>query len=245
MSESQNPSPAGPEQIAARLFLDGTWRNARSRVVWDQAIRALAAADGTVISDEDLQQAVDDYRYRERLSTPEDTQRWLDESGLTLDHLVEYCRTLLQEEGLLAATPRTGIDNWFTDHRADYDAVLISAVTVASEPEGWLARAAAEAEGESFHAVAWVRSQTDRTVPPGGALGWKFRCDLPADVGDALFAEADSALVGPIRAGGSFCLYRVWGRREAALTPAVASRCAMDRLAGRVASWISASGRSG
>ena len=87
-----------------------------------------------------------------------------------------------------------------------------------------------ESGSATFHDLAWSRPQADPELPLGGALGWRIRRHLSADLASHIFEEEPKDLVGPILAGSTFYLYRVWERRTASLTPALEALCRWDYL---------------
>ena len=167
--------PANPDgrplvpavDVASRLLLDGNWNASEAGVREDDAIALLAQTEGIVIEREAEQDAVDAYRARRGLHSGASTRRWLEEHGLEVRPLSGHCRRVLEREALVQAIPSDQIEAWFKSRRADYDAALLSAISVATEPEAWLVHAAAQADPEGFDDLAWSRIQADATLPAG------------------------------------------------------------------------------
>ncbi len=235
-----DPDGGSAEAVAARLLLNGTWESARLRVEEDRALAALAARDGVVIGRDDVQAAVDDYRLRLGLQSKEQTEAWLSDFGLEAAHLTAHCLTLLQRDALLAAVSSGEVREWFEERRGDYDAALLSAISVTSEVQAWVVQASALASPGEFDDLAWECVQADDALPAGGALGWQFRSNLDPAVAAAVFADGSGVVAGPLLVGGVFYVYRVWCRRPAALTRTIAAECRRACLAGRVAAFLSA-----
>ena len=220
------------EEVFARLYLDGGWAAAQTRALADTAIAGLAAAEKMTISRDALQHAVDKYRDARGLHSRKDLTAWLAAADLQQSDIVDYCRTELQREALLAAIPMSAVREWFEQHHAGYDAALLSVMSFEMEEDAWIARAAAMAAPEDFDELAWSRPQTDSALPMGGVLGWRFRRDLPSGVAAAVFDG--NGVVGPLLVEGYFLVYRVWRIHTAALTPVVEATCRADHLAARI-----------
>ena len=233
-ADSDNQTHTREAEVAARLLIDGAWSSGAARTREDEAIAYLAQSEGILIEREKVQDAVDAYRARRGLQSSESTRRWLKETGLEIRQVAAHCRRELEREALLLVISSPQIEAWFQERQRDYDGALLSVISVATEPEAWLVHAAAQENPEEFDEIARSRIQPDAELPPGGALGWQLRRELPEELAAAVFAEEAPEVLAPMIIGGSFRVYRVRARRRAELTPAIEKLCRRDLLALRV-----------
>jgi putative peptide maturation system protein len=195
----------------AVTFLDCVWREAplRTRMIDVCLIREELAREPIEIGDEELQQAMDDFRRERGLATAEITQRWLQAQGLTHERFEE----LVLEERLLArlrARIAAGrVESAFAARRGQLEVARVARLDGAGEAEARaLHRRIAGGEVDLLAAAA------ERFAAGGGAAPSLFatlrRCDAAQDpLAAAVFAAAPGDLVGPVRVGAEWTLARV------------------------------------
>jgi hypothetical protein len=217
--------------VVARTLLDA-FRTVAARVVGDCGrIEALASRAGIAVPSEAIERAAAAFGPQREPEPVAVAEAWVGALSASPAALARWSRVRLVREALLAALSSEDVARWFARRRADYDAALLSVLTLATEADAWLARTAAERDPDGFDDLAWSRTQADPTMPPGGALGWRLRRDLPAIVAEAVFGAARTGLTDPVLSDGVFQVHRVWRVRPARRTAVVEAACRADLLA--------------
>src|SRR3954452_25450809 len=74
-------------QVEARLKLSGAWDEAVEQLAEEALATEAAAQEGVSVSDEELQRQFDSFRASRELHKAEDTHRWLQSAGLTVEQV--------------------------------------------------------------------------------------------------------------------------------------------------------------
>lgn len=181
---------------------------------------------GLSVSVEELQQAANRFRQQNGLQRAEQTGRWLDEQGWSLDVFEDSLeRNLLIEKFKDHLVEQQGAD-YFNSHRADLDRARLRLIVV---PDEGLAR---ELQSQVLEQSAeFGRLAREHSLHPscsrGGQIGWVCRRDLAAESARAIFASAPGDVVClPIPAG--YSLFQVEEIEAAIMDEGTRERCRHD-----------------
>lgn len=198
--------------LVAREGLGALQRLARARL-----IARLAAERGVEVSDEQVQSAVDAWRYARHLERAGDTHAWLSANGMSMGDLAASLRMQLLEEALARRVTGGRIRPFFVRHSLSFDRAVVSRVLRRDRTSAEEIAAQVREEGASFHGLARAYSEDASTRPAGGYVGEVRRRDLPEGIAPLVFAADPGGLVGPARLGKGFALYLVEAIRPATL----------------------------
>ena len=172
-----------------------------------ELVRQLAVREGVLATPEDIQRAVDDWRYRHRLERVEDTQAWLVSRGIALDDVAEEAQAGRLERMLSERVAEGRVESYFAQHTLDFDEAEVCWIfhleRAVIEEIGLQTRE----ERADFCALAREFSQDERTRPAGGYMGRVRRAQLPGGISARLFAASPGEIFGPEKASGGFALY--------------------------------------
>lgn len=192
----------------------------------DHCLLVLAAADEPDPSQEELQQASDDFRSRRGLHSAAAMRRWLEEVNLTPDAYQNHLYSLAKMRRFRTRVESESAKTYFADHAAEFDRVT---AVWAVGPHGQLAELAGDGDPFAALAGAVARPSGELTVH----VAERAARELPAPLREA----ARGVPVGPVAFGEAFLLGAVRDRRPAepdAGTLAAAGRAAFAAfLAGR------------
>ncbi len=96
-------------------------------------IRQLALEEGIRIKNEELQQAVDDWRYEHRLERSERTKTWLNRKGITFEDVVLEIEYKLLKKELAKIKTEDRIQSYFIENKLKFDEAEVYWIFVANE----------------------------------------------------------------------------------------------------------------
>ena len=204
------------------------------RCARQRLILQLAQQEGVEVRPEEVQQEVDEWRYRNRLERVEDTDAWLSQRGVTLDDVAAEAAHGLLEQALAGKVAEGQIEPYFAQHTLDFDEAEVCWIHVSEEGVAEEIRMQVAEEGVRFHELARRYSEDEATRPAGGYLGRLRRDHLPKGVAPLVFAAKPGEVVGPVRVRRKHALYLVQEAFPATLTEAV-----REEIKGRLfKAWI-------
>ncbi|AVH63817.1 MULTISPECIES: peptidylprolyl isomerase [unclassified Nostoc] len=160
-------------------------------------ISTLEEANITVETEE-LQKAADLFRLMNKLTSAEDTWKWLEKHGLSLDDFekIVYNGMLVGKLNQHLFTDK--IEPYFFEHQLDYVGVVMYEVVLDDEDLA-IELFYAIKEGEiSFYDVAHKYIQDKELRRKGGYQGIVYRKDLKPEISAAVFAAKPPQLIKPI-----------------------------------------------
>jgi len=191
-------------------------------------IRQAAVQRGIEVSDDELQQAADDFRVARGLHEVEALEGWL-----AAHHLgFEEWESLLEDE-VIARKLRDALtggraEQYFAENRLSFDAATISRLVVSDEDVAKELRAQITEEGADFYALARQHSIETATKPAGGYVGPVKRQELEAAAESAVFGAPAGKIVGPVKTDQGFDLIKVEALHPAAFNES--TRAAVESL---------------
>jgi parvulin-like peptidyl-prolyl isomerase len=188
-----------------RRQLEPLVRNALAeKILLDQADRL-----GLTVSDAELQQASDRFRYSHGLTSAEQTKQWLQREGfsltafqanLALDLVLQKCKRQLIEPCLAEQ---------FLVQRERFARAELRHLVVSSEELARELLAQITEEGRAFADLAREYSLDSLSRHMGGSLGFVLRHTLPESAAAVIFAARPGQVVGPIMTHQGYHLFEV------------------------------------
>ena len=161
-------------------------------------IESKAAELGIDISDEEIQQAADEFRLSNNLHYIETTWQWLNKNHLSLDDFEALIRTNILTKKLVQHLFSDRVQSFFCEHRLDYAGAAIYEVILDDEDLAIELFGALE-EGEiSFYDIANRYESDPARRRSGGYCGVLQRQQLKPEVSAAVFAASAPQLLKPI-----------------------------------------------
>ncbi len=211
-------TPVSSEQMVSWLKLTGRFPDVASDLIQEKLSATAARKRGLTISDEELQNAVDNHRRLHGLYKVSDANAFLDSAGLSLEDYEGFI-----EDGLLAAKMMKEVasDSEVAAHfeitKAEYDAVEIGHIVVDSEGKAEEIMALTQEGAASFQDLAKEQSLVP-TGAEGGLIGTVYRGTLAGDLEAKIFNAQVNEVLGPIALeGGNFEVFAVFDRKDAEL----------------------------
>ena len=163
-----------------------------------QIIESKAAELGIETSDEELQQAADDFRLTHNLHNIEATWQWLRNNHLSMDDFEALMHTNTITKKLAYHLFGDRVKSFFFQHQLDYAGAAMYEVILDDEDMA-IELFCALQEGEmSFHDVARTYESNPARRRSGGYCGVLQRQSLKPEISAAVFAASPPQLLKPI-----------------------------------------------
>lgn len=168
------------------------------QIVSQKIILAAAEEVGIKVETEELQKAADLLRLTNKLTSAEDTWKWLEKHGLSIDDFEQIVYTNIIIGKLSQHLFADKIESYFFENQLNYAGVVMYEVVLDDEDLA-LELFYAIKEGEmSFYDVAHQYIQGVELRRQGGYLGVLRRQDLKPEISAAVFAAKPPQLLKPI-----------------------------------------------
>lgn len=155
-------------------------------IVREVIARASQEANLTVEPDE-LQQAVNEWRSRNNLSSVEATQLWLEKHYLSLEELGELISAEVLAKKLALHLFENKVETYFIDYQIDYMQVSMYEIILDNEDLAMEIFYAIEEAEISFFEAAYKYIRDTELSRKGGYRGTLYRKDLKPEIAAAVF----------------------------------------------------------
>ena len=172
-------------------------------------IRQAAARQGLEVSDEELQQAADDFRVENNLYDAETTEAWLLANYLSQEDWEAALGDRMLALKLRDALTAQKIEQHFAENRLSFDAAAISQLVVKEEGVARELRAQIVEDGADFHALARQFSIDEGTKMAGGFVGLVQRTEMEAAIEAGVFGAQPGKVVGPFKVDAGWSLIKI------------------------------------
>lgn len=168
------------------------------QIVTRKMIIAAAEEAGIKVEVEELQKVADQIRLANKLDSAEDTWKWLNKHGLSLDDFEKITSISFISSKLAIHLFADKVEPYFFEHQLDYVGVVMYEIVLDDEDLA-LELFYAIKEGEmSFFDVAHKYIQDLELRRKGGYLGIVRRKDLKPEISAAVFTAKPPQVLKPI-----------------------------------------------
>lgn len=206
------------QECLTRLKVANRLIDAFRPVIEELIVEKAINEHGIAVDQEDLQMLADEWRAENGLYKAEDTHEWLQDENLTLEQFEQRLRDQYRRELVKEAVTRDKIENYFAEHRSEFDSAELSQILVADEGVAQELRTQICEEGADFAAMARKHSADMDTRELGGRIGRVGREELNPAMQTAVFTAQTGQVLGPIKLEEGYCLVRVDQLQFAELT---------------------------
>ena len=188
----------------------------------------IAQREKIAIPRDELQKRIDQWRYKNRLESVEDTENYLSQRNITFTDIAREIEYQMLQDRLKAQITAEQIQAHFASQklaseRREICWILVNERDIAEEIAMQI-----KDGGRDFHTLARQYSLDERTRPASGYLGRQSRRDLPIDVAPLLFAAEVGTIIGPIKVETGYALYYIQQHCPAVLDEATKARCVRE-----------------
>ncbi len=177
------------------------------RLVRRCLIRQLALGEGIEIKNEELQRAVDEWRYKHRLERSEFTKAWLNRQGITFDDVVIEIEYELIKKKLVKIKTEDRIQSYFVENKLKFDEAEVYWIFVRNESIAGEIHLQIKEDNADFCRFARLYSEDIKTRLSGGFLGRLRRHQLPKGISPRVFASGPGEVLEPAKVAKGYALY--------------------------------------
>jgi parvulin-like peptidyl-prolyl isomerase len=196
------------EKEIARLMKTQVGRPFLQLLIRRYAIGKMAGERNIEVTDDELQESFDLFRKQNGLFMASETEKWLQEHGLTLDDIECELILMLLEKKLMEAYSQKTVGQFFIETKTGMDAVELYTLTAADREVAMELLAQAE-EGEAEFIVLADKYSIDENARRGGYAGFFRRHELRSDMSAAAFGAKPGEIVGPFQTDQGFVLLKI------------------------------------
>lgn len=166
---------------------------------------------GIQLTADDLQQAVNDFRYEMGIDSADETRRWLKANHMDEKAMADACRLRALRHKLLLAIDDTIIAETYQQLVPELETAALYVMTLPTRREAEKMADQLRNGTVNFHLAALEHSTDQATRPAAGYLGEVTRGDLPETVAISVFSVDKGEIVGPLKNGTEYDIYLVAG----------------------------------
>ncbi|MBW4619999.1 MAG: peptidylprolyl isomerase [Cyanosarcina radialis HA8281-LM2] len=184
--------------IVEQIKLSGKIPEIVEGILARQAIAEAAAEIGIEITTEELQEGADRFRLAHNLHSSEETYKWLERHGVSLDDFENMIQSNLTYLKLGAAIVGNKVEAHFAERQLDYMGAVVYEILLDDEDEALELFYAIQGEETTFYEVARQYIQDLELRRKGGYRGILHRKDLKPEISAAIFAANPPQILKPI-----------------------------------------------
>lgn len=195
----------------------------------------IAQRENIAVSRDELQNRMDQWRYKNRLESVADTERWLSQRHISFADMALEIEYQILQERLKAQITSEQIHAYFGTRKLAFERREICWITVDEMNIAEEIATQARDYGRDFHGLARQYSLDENTRPASGYLGCLTRRDLPPAIASLLFAADVGEVIGPIKISShyereekGYALYYVQRHCAAVLDAPTKARCVQE-----------------
>ena len=170
--------------------------------------RQYARDNNIAVSDEELQRAVDEFRYLMGLEATVAFNQYLKDRHIGLLPLQIAMKNVLLQTKAAAAIPEEEVDAVIAENQLAMEEVELYHIRVDDEDTAQEIKALLD-EDENFLSLAWEHSQDEETRKKGGYLGLLGRQDMLGEIEAAVFSAEPGAIIGPMKTEIGYNIFKV------------------------------------
>lgn len=186
------------EDFVKLLKLGGTFDNLIEDLVIDKLTVHAAKRHGITVSNEEVQERVDQIRRIKGLHRAKDTVEFLNDLGVCVDEFANWITEILYKEKMIAEINKDeSVEEYFALHSPRFDSIEVSHIVVESEGKAKELLSLLEEEPECFAEMAREHSLDMETKEKGGFIGKVLRGSLHNEIEARVFNASAGDLLGP------------------------------------------------
>lgn len=195
------------DDLVRHLELSGVSQWVFREVIRFREVARKARELGLAATDEEVQQAADEFRTAHGLYSADAMMAFLASAGMSVEEFESHCEVAVWFPKVVdSIATEQRINEYFAENRADLDRVRISRIIVSGESLCREILLQVQEEGEDFHRLARKHSEEEGTRYAGGHIGWVYRRAFSPEIAARIFSASAGEVVGPFPQDGRHCV---------------------------------------
>ena len=222
------------EDILQQVKLSFKLPEILEEVIKRKIIESVAEEMGFSAETEELQEAADQLRLTHRVVGSDETWRWLEKFGLSLDNFEEVAKIKVLTKKLAKHFLVDKIDPYFYENQLNYSEAVLYEVIVNNEDEAIEIFFALQEDEITFFDVAQKYIKDKELKRKGGYLGSIKKTDMKPEISAKVFASNPPQLLKPIVTAKGVHLIKV----EEIIQPELTESLRYQILADLLGNWL-------
>jgi parvulin-like peptidyl-prolyl isomerase len=210
-----------PETVVEFLKREVQIKEVCQKILYKRAIARAAESRDIRVTAEEIQVEADRQRYQNRLESAADTLSWLEEQMITPADWEAGIREALLTQKLAEALFGGEVNRYFTEHRLDFEQILLYKITVPYEQLAQELFYQIEENELSFYEAAHLYEIDQQRRLQCGYEGKLYRWSLSPEIAAMVFGARLGEVIGPFKSEQIYVLLMVEEFVAAELTPAI------------------------
>lgn len=198
------------KDVIIKLKLNGEYRKAATELITEKALLDFAEKNELSAGDTELQEYADKKRKELGLFSVKDTEAYFDHLGVSFEQWADALEVkLITDKVRDKVVGDDVVQQYYDQNKPRFQTVHLAKIVMEEQSEADEIKIQVTEEGEEFSELAEDNSIDEATAAKGGDMGIIKRGVLPADVEARVFAASEGDLIGPVKDGDNWALYRV------------------------------------
>ncbi len=210
-----------PEVIVEFLKREVQIKEVCQKILYKRVIANAAQAQNIFVAPEEIQLEADRQRHQNRLESAEDTLHWLEDQLITPADWEAGIRELLLTQKLAETLFSRDVNQYFAEHRPDFEQILLYKITVPYEQLAQELFYRIEENELSFYEAAHLYEIDQRRRLQCGYEGKLYRWHLNPTVAAMVFGARPGEVIGPLKVDQIYMLLMVEEFMVVELTPEI------------------------
>ncbi len=205
--------------IVVDLKINGAYKNSLQNLMIQKSIQLFAESRKIEVTDEELQDYVNQKRSDSNLLTTDATRKYLANLGINEDQWIdslEYAR--LEEKVKTQVITDEKIEFYFKENSHLFTEIATYKISVTDKNEADEIFMEAKNDGKDFRELAYKYNEIIDLKLSSGFAGWIRRGTLPLNIENNLFTADEGEIFGPLQEGDMYSIYYADTIKKASLT---------------------------
>ncbi len=201
--------PVTEKDAIAYLRRSAKFAEIAAAAEWDALILAICEQLGVDVSEEEWQEAGDDFRQKHKLWGIEETMAWLNQQRISIEEWSEGVRVALLEKKLKESLFGAATDGEYTVNRDRYARIALSQILVPDLATAWKIVQILREGHASFCTLALEYSKGKQSQENGGFVGVRYVVELLPEIAEAVNNAKEGEIIGPVQSSLGYHVLRV------------------------------------
>ncbi|MFZ5642836.1 MAG: peptidylprolyl isomerase [Bacillota bacterium] len=204
------------QRLLSFMRLTGLMNQIEDSFVKCLLIKEEVESAGVKVTDEELQEHVNELRYGLGLDKAEDTYRWLEKNNMTVEDLETQCECAIRTKKFTDYISQGKVEEYFAKNMLDFEKAEISQIIVQELSVAQELVMQVKDGDAPFEDLARTYSK-DYSSGWGGFVGTVSRTRLKPEFESAIFSSKEGDIIGPFESDRGFHIIKVHSVQPAKL----------------------------
>jgi parvulin-like peptidyl-prolyl isomerase len=205
--------------VVVHLKVNGDYKNSLQHLLIQKSIEIFAKTKNIEVTDDELQDFVNEKRSDLNLLTTESTRKYLSNLGINEDQWIDSLEfEKLEEKVKSLVITEEKIELYFKENSHLFTEIATYKISVSDKNEADEIYMEAKNDGKNFRELAFKYNENIDLKLSSGFTGWIKRGVLLLNIENKIFTAEEGDIFGPFQENKSYCIYYVSRIKKALLS---------------------------